>query len=177
VEFRERLQNSNTATVTHAQVCPHTHTHTHTQIIFVSYFFHIMREHIIKVDDTRNIQFITGNSLCVGILSLIVTRANHRKWYYKSLLRRNGQGYKKCTKYIDNNFNPKDRRMENLFHCGMDTKYQCFGSSFQRRYSGEHVWYFQILKWYELQFVEVRWPLNSIMVNYTIQRQCNFNEL
>jgi len=102
----------------------HTHKYAHTQkkIIFVSYFFHIKREHTIKVDGTRNIQFITGKSLCVGIFSLIVTRINHRKLYYKSLLRRNGQGYKKCTKYIDNNFNPKDRRMENLFNCGTDTK-------------------------------------------------------
>jgi hypothetical protein len=38
-------------------------------------------------------------------------------------IRRNAQGYKKRTKYFDNNFNPEDRRQENLFNCGMDKKY------------------------------------------------------
>jgi len=41
----------------------------------------------------------------------------------------------------------------------------CLTSSFQRRVSWKHDVIFSILMQHKLKFVEVRWPLNGIMVN------------
>jgi hypothetical protein len=70
------FQNSIKTTATHTFSLSLTHTNTHVcihgMIIAVSYFFHCKKEHRKKIDEARNIYFITRKSLCVEIVSLKV---------------------------------------------------------------------------------------------------------